>query len=55
MTPAASVSGWYFAHPDAKYFSVGKIDRDQLTAVAQRKAMAEEECEKWLRPVLFDR
>ena len=54
MTPAASVSGWYFAHPDAKYFNVGKIDRDQLADIAQRKQMVPEECEKWLRPVLIE-
>lgn len=54
MTPAASVSGWYFAHPDAKYFNVGKIDRDQLAAVAARKGTSEAELERWLRPVLLD-
>ncbi len=54
MTPAASVSGWYFAHPDAKYFNVGKIDRDQLAAVAARKGESEAELERWLRPVLLD-
>lgn len=54
MTPAASVSGWYFAHPDAKYFNVGKIDRDQLVAIAARKGESEAELERWLRPVLLD-
>lgn len=37
MTPAASVSGWYFSHPEARYFGVGKIDDDQVRDYAQRK------------------
>jgi 5-methyltetrahydrofolate--homocysteine methyltransferase len=52
MYPAASVCGWYFAHPDSKYFGVGKMERDQLADYAQRKGMTEEEAERWLRPVL---
>ncbi|MEN9522538.1 MAG: hypothetical protein RL065_915, partial [Bacteroidota bacterium] len=52
MYPAASVSGWYFASPHAKYFGVGKIDKSQLTDYAQRKGMSYEEVEKWLRPAL---
>jgi len=52
MHPAASVSGWYFAHPQAKYFNVGKIDRGQLEALAERKSMNTDELEKWLRSIL---
>ncbi|MFM2223938.1 MAG: hypothetical protein RJA07_140 [Bacteroidota bacterium] len=52
MYPAASVSGWYFASPHAKYFGVGKIDKSQLTDYANRKGMSYEEAEKWLRPAL---
>ncbi|MGL6159503.1 methionine synthase [Microbulbifer sp.] len=54
MLPAASVSGWYFAHPQAKYFNVGKIGRDQLKSLAERKGMPENELERWLRPNLED-
>ncbi|WP_308367180.1 MULTISPECIES: methionine synthase [unclassified Microbulbifer] len=54
MLPAASVSGWYFAHPQAKYFNVGKIGRDQLKSLAKRKDMPENELERWLRPNLED-
>lgn len=52
MMPAASVSGWYFAHPQAKYFGLGKIGRDQVEAYAQRKNMSIEEAERWLGPTL---
>ncbi len=52
MTPASSVSGFYFAHPDAKYFNVGKIDRDQVQDYAKRKGMSIEEAERWLGPNL---
>ncbi len=52
MYPAASVCGWYFAHPDAKYFGVGKIGKDQLEDYANRKKMDLPVMEKWLRPVL---
>ena len=52
MTPASSVSGLYFAHPEAKYFAVGKIQRDQVEDYAQRKGMAAAEVEKWLAPNL---
>ncbi|UDM08992.1 methionine synthase [Halomonas sp. NyZ770] len=52
MWPAAAVSGWYFAHPQSKYFSTGKITRDQVDALAQRKQMSLEEMERWLAPVL---
>jgi len=52
MYPASSVCGWYFAHPESKYFGVGKIDKDQLQDYAQRKEMSIEEMTKWLRPIL---
>ena len=48
MTPAASVSGLYFSHPEAKYFNVGRIDRDQLEDYARRKGQALEVTERWL-------
>ncbi len=52
MWPASSVSGWYFAHPEAKYFAVGKINRDQVEDYARRKGMSLEEAERWLAPNL---
>ena len=52
MLPTASVSGWYFAHPESSYFAVGKIERDQVASVAKRKGMSIPEVEKWLRPNL---
>ncbi|KPK40016.1 MAG: methionine synthase [Gammaproteobacteria bacterium SG8_47] len=52
MVPTASVSGWYFAHPDAKYFAVGKINRDQVADYAKRKGMSLAEAERWLAPNL---
>jgi 5-methyltetrahydrofolate--homocysteine methyltransferase len=52
MYPTAAVSGWYFSHPEARYFGVGKIDRDQLEDYAQRKGMTVEEMERWLSPNL---
>ncbi|MBH8578845.1 methionine synthase [Bisbaumannia pacifica] len=52
MWPAAAVAGWYFAHPQSKYFSTGKITRDQVEALAERKAMPLSELERWLAPVL---
>ena len=53
MLPAASVSGLYFSHPQAKYFNVGRISRDQLESYATRKGMSIEEAERWLGPNLF--
>ena len=50
--PAASVSGVYFAHPEARYFSVGRIGRDQAEDYAARKGIALDEAERWLRPNL---
>jgi 5-methyltetrahydrofolate--homocysteine methyltransferase len=52
MYPASSVSGWYFAHPDARYFTVGKIQKDQVVDYAKRKGMSIEEAERWLAPTL---
>ncbi len=52
MYPAASVSGFYFAHPETKYFGVGKIDKDQVTSYAEQKNITLEEAEKWLSPQL---
>ncbi|MYC27234.1 MAG: methionine synthase [Nitrospira sp. SB0662_bin_26] len=53
MVPAASVSGWYFAHPQAKYFAVGKIDHDQVTDYAARKQMDVPTVQRWLSPNLL--
>jgi 5-methyltetrahydrofolate--homocysteine methyltransferase len=52
MVPAASVSGLYFAHPQARYFSVGRVDREQVRSYAKRKDMHLSEVEKWLAPNL---
>jgi len=52
MLPAAAVSGWYFAHPDSRYFGLGKIERDQVKDYARRKGMSLAEAERWLGPCL---
>ncbi len=52
MYPASSVSGWYFANPESKYFGIGKISKDQVEDYAVRKNMTVEDVERWLRPVL---
>jgi 5-methyltetrahydrofolate--homocysteine methyltransferase len=52
MTPAAAVSGVYFAHPDSRYFSIGRIGRDQVEDYAVRKGVPLAEAERWLRPNL---
>jgi 5-methyltetrahydrofolate--homocysteine methyltransferase len=52
MYPTASVSGWYFAHKESKYFGLGQIQKDQVDDLAKRKKQTEEEVEKWLSPVL---
>ena len=52
MFPAASVSGWYFAHPESQYFGTGKIEKDQVKDYAQRKGMTVEKVEQWLAPIL---
>jgi len=56
MMPAASVSALVFAHPDASYFAVGKVQKDQVVDYAKRKGMELEVCERWLSPILnYDR
>jgi 5-methyltetrahydrofolate--homocysteine methyltransferase len=52
MYPTAAVSGWYLAHPESRYFPLGKIDRDQVEDYARRKAITLAEAEKWLGPNL---
>jgi 5-methyltetrahydrofolate--homocysteine methyltransferase len=52
MLPTAAVSGWYFAHPQAEYFNTGKIEKDQVESLAQRKGWSVEEIERWMSPVL---
>ncbi|PWI29411.1 methionine synthase [Flavobacteriaceae bacterium LYZ1037] len=54
MWPAASVSGYYFANTEAKYFGLGKIKEDQIKDYAKRRGITEDEAEKWLRPNLAD-
>jgi len=56
MLPAASVAGWYFSHPAATYFGVGRIDRDQVEDYAARRGVTLQEAERWLGPSLaYDR
>ncbi|WKW11126.1 methionine synthase [Pseudogemmatithrix spongiicola] len=56
MQPASAVSGWYFWHPEAQYFGVGKIEKDQVEAYAARKGVSQAEAERWLAPILnYDR
>lgn len=52
MFPAAAVSGWYFAHPEAQYFAVGKIDKDQVGSYTERKGQELAVTERWLAPNL---
>ena len=52
MFPAASVSGFYFAHPASRYFGVSKVERDQVENYARRKSWDIEQTERWLAPVL---
>ena len=52
MLPTAAVSGFYFSHPQAHYFGVGKIDRDQVASYAARKRFNLAEAERWLAPIL---
>ncbi|MFO1377284.1 MAG: methionine synthase [Steroidobacteraceae bacterium] len=52
MVPTAAVSGWYFAHPDAHYFTIGTIGEDQLADYARRKELTIEEARRWLAPIL---
>ena len=53
MLPTASVSGWYFAHPDAKYFGLGKITDEQVENVASRKGVEVSEIERWYSSILL--
>jgi 5-methyltetrahydrofolate--homocysteine methyltransferase len=48
MWPGASVSGWYFAHPQSQYFVVGRLGRDQVASYAERKGWTLQEAERWL-------
>jgi 5-methyltetrahydrofolate--homocysteine methyltransferase len=52
MYPTAAVSGWYISHPEARYFAVGKLDRDQVEDYARRKGVTLTEAERWLAPNL---
>ncbi|MDC0078502.1 B12-binding domain-containing protein, partial [Deltaproteobacteria bacterium] len=52
MSPASSVAGMYYAHPESRYFAVGKINRDQVEDYAERKKMSVSEVERWLGPIL---
>ncbi|MDX1492492.1 MAG: methionine synthase [Longimicrobiales bacterium] len=52
MTPGASVSGWYFSHPEAAYFGIGRVDADQVADYARRKGWSLREAERWLSPNL---
>ena len=52
MFPGASVSGFYFAHPESKYFTVGKIGEDQLKDMAARRKVSVEQLQRWLAPNL---
>ncbi len=52
MVPTASVSGWYFSHPESRYFGTGKIQKDQVQDYAKRKGMKLQDAERWLAPVL---
>jgi 5-methyltetrahydrofolate--homocysteine methyltransferase len=54
MYPASSVSGYYFAHPESRYFGLGKITREQVEDYARRKGITFEEAEKWLAPNLAE-
>ncbi|MDB4754978.1 methionine synthase, partial [bacterium] len=55
MIPTAAVSGFYFGHPQSKYFGLGKIQKDQIKDYAQRKKMSLDKAEKWLSPILIYR
>jgi 5-methyltetrahydrofolate--homocysteine methyltransferase len=52
MTPSSTVSGWYFSHPDSRYFGINRITREQVSDYAKRISMSLEETEKWLSPIL---
>jgi len=52
MYPTAAVSGWYFSHPNSRYFGLGKVNKDQIESYAKRKGMSLQEIERWLAPSL---
>ncbi len=52
MLPTAAVSGWYFSHPQAQYFGIGKLEKDQVESYAERKGMSIDVAERWLAPVI---
>jgi 5-methyltetrahydrofolate--homocysteine methyltransferase len=52
MYPTAAVSGWYFSHPEARYFAVGPVGEDQVLDYAARKGISVQEAERWLAPNL---
>ncbi len=52
MLPTAAVSGWYFSHPEARYFALGQVDRDQVESYAERKGLSVRTAERWLGPNL---
>ena len=52
MYPAASVSGFYYAHPQSKYFGLGKIEMDQVKSISERKGMEVDRMKRWLNPVV---
>ena len=54
MWPAASVSGYYFGNPEAKYFGLGKIKADQIEDYAKRRGISTDEATKWLSPNISD-
>jgi 5-methyltetrahydrofolate--homocysteine methyltransferase len=52
MLPTAAVSGFYFSHPRAQYFAIGKVDKEQVSDYANRKGWTIAEAERWLAPIL---
>ena len=52
MSPASSVSGFYYSHPESRYFGLGKVGRDQIADMAHRRGMPVGELEDWLKPNL---
>jgi 5-methyltetrahydrofolate--homocysteine methyltransferase len=54
MWPASSVSGFYFSHPESRYFGVGKINNDQVADYAARKEMSMQVARRWLAPILAE-
>ena len=52
MVPTAAVSGFYFSHPKASFFAVGKVGKDQIEDYAKRKGWTMEQAERWLAPIL---